>query len=530
MSGSPRSRPPDLPNFRHLGYLGGGGFADVFLYEQLRPSRQVAIKVLRNPATDVAAQQAFDAEADLMARVSAHPYIVSIYGADIAPDGRPFLVMEYYPRPHFGVQARQSALAVAEVLQVGVRLASAVETAHRAGILHRDIKPANVLVSQYGRPGLTDFGIAGANENDGAGESQGVSVPYAPREIVLEESPGNERSDVYSLAATIYTLLAGRAPFEVIGGDNSVHAHAQRVLNAALPPTGRADIPQSLELLLAQGLARDANQRPGSAAAFGRALQGVERELGHAPTEFEVAEEVVPEAFHAPSSDDDPDADDGTRAAKVQVVRQSEPVPPATVGDKTPPPPVFDAPASTSDDEGSSGPEEHSHTVARRGARARPAPMVPAEPDLPASEGSPRNSRRAPWAVVASAVVLLAVIGAVAALSGGGSDADSNSSSSTPVDDDALVIPDSPPVPADVRVEVTDGVATVSWQPGEGAEDGDTYLVTRTDVEPPTTTESDSPPLEVTVGGDSPPCFEISAQRGSRGSLDSSAEVCADDG
>src|SRR5690606_12109274 len=87
VSGRRRSEPPELPNFRYRGFLGGGGFADVFLYEQLRPQREVAIKVLRTSALDTETQRAFDDEADLMARVSAHPYIVSIFGADVAPDG-----------------------------------------------------------------------------------------------------------------------------------------------------------------------------------------------------------------------------------------------------------------------------------------------------------------------------------------------------------------------------------------------------------------------------------------------------------
>ena len=95
-----------------------------------------------------------------MAQLSHHPSIVTIYHAAIAADGRPFLVMEYCSRPGLAERYRQERISVAEALRIGIRLASAVETAHRAGILHRDIKPANVLTTDFGWPALTDFGIA----------------------------------------------------------------------------------------------------------------------------------------------------------------------------------------------------------------------------------------------------------------------------------------------------------------------------------------------------------------------------------
>src|SRR5690625_4811379 len=91
-----------------------------------------------------------------MPQPSAHPPIVTIYHADTAGDGRPYLVMEYCPRPNLSVRYRTAPLGVAESVRIGIRLAGAVETAHRAGILHRDIKPANVLTTDYGWPALTD--------------------------------------------------------------------------------------------------------------------------------------------------------------------------------------------------------------------------------------------------------------------------------------------------------------------------------------------------------------------------------------
>jgi len=211
------STPPAIPGLHPVRLLGMGGFADVFCYEQQMPRRLVAVKVLLASSLGEDVREAFRAEANVMASLSHHPSIVTVFGADVAADGRPYLVMEYCSRPGLGQRYRTERMSVAEVLRIGVRLASAVETAHRAGILHRDIKPANVLVTDFGWPALTDFGIAATT----AGTAVGMSIPWSPPELLAEEPRSDERSDVYSLAATIYSLLAGRSPFEIPGGPNS---------------------------------------------------------------------------------------------------------------------------------------------------------------------------------------------------------------------------------------------------------------------------------------------------------------------
>ena len=103
----------------------------------------------------------FASEADATARLADHPYIVSVMNAGTTDDGRPYLVMRYCPPPDLGVRVRGNPMPVAEAISTGIKLASAIETAHRSGILHRDIKPSNVLVTSYSEPALTDFGIAG---------------------------------------------------------------------------------------------------------------------------------------------------------------------------------------------------------------------------------------------------------------------------------------------------------------------------------------------------------------------------------
>lgn len=278
--------PPELPGLEYVQPLGSGGYADVYLYEQQMPKMPVAVKVLKPEGMTPAIRQQFFTEAHTMAHLGDHPFIVQIFRADTARDGRPYLVMKYYPPPNLATRARRERFAVEEVLRTGIQLASAVETAHRAGIIHRDIKPANILISQYGAPGLTDFGIAGRGGQEDLSEDVGVSVPWAPPEVVFGHSNGSPQGDVYSLAATLWQLLVGRSPFEVAGGDNSAYALMPRIRTHPVPQTGRADVPTSLERLLAQAMSKRPESRPQTALELARALQTIEQEqrLARTPT------------------------------------------------------------------------------------------------------------------------------------------------------------------------------------------------------------------------------------------------------
>jgi serine/threonine protein kinase len=292
-----RCTAPDIPGLVFIQPVGSGGYADVFLYEQQMPRMPVAVKVLKvnllsSEGLTQAIREQFTDEANTMAQLGDHPYIVQVFGTAITPDGRPYLVMKYYPPPNLALRAFNERFAVEDVLRIGIQLASAVETAHRAGITHRDIKPANVLVSQYGAPGLTDFGIArlGGGKIEHA-EDVSVSVPWAAPEVLFGRSNGDQHSDIYSLAATLWQLLVGRSPFELPGADNTAHALMARIRSTPVPTTGRADVPTSLERLLAQAMSKDPFQRPASALDFARALQVVEQELRFARTAIVVLDE-----------------------------------------------------------------------------------------------------------------------------------------------------------------------------------------------------------------------------------------------
>lgn len=282
------SQPPVLPGFSFVHILGSGGFADVFLYEQNMPRRQVAVKVMLSEIVNDQVREMFQAEANLMAQLSSHPSILTVYQAGVSSDGRPYLVMELCS-PGLSDRYRRERIPVANVLQIAVKIGSAVESAHRAGVLHRDIKPSNILVTAYGHPVLSDFGIASTLSETGHREAVGMSIPWSAPEVLMDETSGTVTSEVWSLAATIYSLIAGRSPFEIPGESNKSTDLISRINRAKPQPIGRSDVPASLEALLAKAMSRKPELRPASVMEFIRSLQAIEVELGAAQTPMEVA-------------------------------------------------------------------------------------------------------------------------------------------------------------------------------------------------------------------------------------------------
>ena len=515
------SEAPVIPGLEFVSLLGTGGFSDVFLYDQKLPRRRVAVKVLLTDGLNTAAQQAFVDEANLMAQLSAHPYIVTIFHADVAADSRPYFVMEYCSGPSLADLYKREVYGVADALRTGVRLSSAIATAHGAGILHRDIKPANVLTNDFGWPALTDFGISSAVEDElplvtdtvgdlrdtgGMTESQsvGMSVPWSPPEMFGDAPRPDVRSDVFSLAATIHTLLAGRTPFEIPGRSNGTLDLIGRIERGVITPIGRDDIPRSLVAVLQKGMATRRSERYASAVEFARALQRVELELGYAPTSIEVPNLVV----RGRDEDAPGDSDDETRVRSVSTIT-------AQPDAATSPSPPTTTPAPGSDDEtrarsltviggpnGTSGTPSATRTstpardtVVDEGTVVRGAGSVdhstiqrpkrrawdgtaPESASVELTEAEPIRPRRR-LAVILSVVALVVVAGVVAAsVLTSGNSVREEAVPSTPPATGESALPAGGVVPVPVLVSATpaadDSSVTFAWQNPDPLE-GDNY-------------------------------------------------------
>lgn len=434
----PPAPPPALPGFTYVDVLGSGGFADVYLYEQHLPRRRVAVKVMLPDRMASGSAEQFTAEANVMALLSTHPAIVTIYQAGVSDDGRPYLVMEYCSRPNLQVRSRAAAFSVAEALRVGVQVAAAVETAHRAGILHRDIKPANILVTEYNRPALTDFGIATTAESEES--SAGMSIPWSPPESFSDVPGSGVATDVYALGATVYTLLAGRSPFEQPGGRNGGADLIQRIESQPVPRLERADAPPSLQAVLERAMAKRPGDRYDSAIAFARALQRVQIELAHSVTPIDILDDAPEDAAEddldgeltrvrgivsiepqthpaaGPTRRRDRTDDTAPTAPAAAAVVPAPPVPTDTADPTLLRGPVSIAPQAADLDTSSTirrpGPAAAARTVdPAAAAAASPSVADPAEAADAAADAPAPRTRRGLWIGLGIAAVVVVVAG-----------------------------------------------------------------------------------------------------------------------
>ncbi|MEV6137061.1 protein kinase [Nocardia sp. NPDC051990] len=263
-------------DFAIEGVLGRGGMGSVYLARHPRLPRQLALKLLnREVCADPEMRRRFEQEASVVARME-HPGIVGIYDRGIH-DEQLWIAMQYI----HGTDAAQLSpdqLTIERVLRILTGCAAALDYAHSRSVLHRDIKPANILLAapETGleeRPVLTDFGIArvlGATSQVTATGTVTATLAFAAPEQ-LASSEVDHRTDQYSLACTLFTLLAHRTPFDAEHPAQVIAGH----LSMPAPPLSRfrPDLPPALDQVLAQGMAKEREQRFGSCVEFAAAVQ-----------------------------------------------------------------------------------------------------------------------------------------------------------------------------------------------------------------------------------------------------------------
>jgi serine/threonine-protein kinase PknK len=259
--------------------IGRGGFGVVYRCSQPELDRVVAVKVL-TADLDPDNLERFVREQVAMGKLSGHPHIVTIFQVGTTATGRPYIVMQYHP--HGSLEAKihdNGPVGWADALHIGVKVAGALETAHRRETLHRDVKPANILLTEYGEPQLTDFGIAriigGFETADGAVMG---SPAYTAPEVLLGQPP-DATSDVYSLASTLFCAGTGHAVFERHKGEQMV-AQFLRITRHPMPSLRDSGLPTDVCAVIEQAMSRNISDRPTTAEAFGEQLREVQRVHG----------------------------------------------------------------------------------------------------------------------------------------------------------------------------------------------------------------------------------------------------------
>ncbi len=266
--------PERIGPFRVIRHIATGGMGEVYEAEQEEPRRRVALKVMRRALHTPDAVQRFETEANLLARMS-HPNIAAIHAMGRATEGETelhYIVMalvDGVPITKYVLQREPSTDARLELI---ARVCDAVQYAHDNGVIHRDIKPSNILVEPHGTPKLLDFGIARAFERDSSQAARpgdrritGTLAYMSPEQVRGGAEPLDVRTDVYSIGAVGYQLLAGEPPHDL---RETTPPEALSVIASERAPvlkTRQRSIDEDISLVFAKALEIDRDERYASA-------------------------------------------------------------------------------------------------------------------------------------------------------------------------------------------------------------------------------------------------------------------------
>jgi eukaryotic-like serine/threonine-protein kinase len=234
--------------FQLIRKLGEGGMGQVWLTEQTAPVRRpVALKLIKAGMYDESVVKRFQAERQSLAMMD-HPAIAKVFDAGTTPQGQPYFVMEYVPGLPITEYCDQKKLKIADRLELFIQASEGVQHAHQKAIIHRDLKPANILVVEIdGKPvpRIIDFGLAKATTRQRDGETfftqmgHFVGTPgyMSPEQADPSVQDIDTRTDVYSLGAVLYVLLAGSQPFDTTAGEKLPLDELLRKLREEEPPS-----------------------------------------------------------------------------------------------------------------------------------------------------------------------------------------------------------------------------------------------------------------------------------------------------
>ncbi len=270
--------------------IGEGGMATVYLAEDLKHHRQVAVKVMRPELAATLGADRFLREVEIAARLN-HPHILPMHDSGQAslptvptdPTDLTVPTVLYYVMPYVDGEslaarlAREGALSVPDALRIAREVADALAYAHKRGVVHRDVKPANILLNE-GHALVADFGIARAAGGEGNAITQTGLAIGTPQYMSPEQATGDKgvdaRTDVYALGAVLYEMLTGEPPFT----GRTPQAVVARSLTERPRPlaASREGLPPGLDALVARTLAKAAVDRPATAAVLASELAAIE--------------------------------------------------------------------------------------------------------------------------------------------------------------------------------------------------------------------------------------------------------------
>lgn len=256
--------------------IGQGGMSSVYLGYDPRSQREVAIKILPPYYLhSTKFRERFEREA-LMIALLEHPAIVPVYDMG-EEDGQPYIVMRYMSGGSLSDKLKKGPIPLRDCMEMYLRLAPALDTAHARGVTHRDVKPDNLLFDKYDNVFLSDFGLARLRETIGFANISDGSIMGTPAYMSPEQIQGDReidgRSDIYSMGIVLYQMLCGTVPFS---GTTAASVMMMHLVNP-VPQIYEQNktLPTAIQTVLDIAMAKDPNDRYQSAGDFAKALQAV---------------------------------------------------------------------------------------------------------------------------------------------------------------------------------------------------------------------------------------------------------------
>src|SRR5260221_697557 len=266
----------ELDRYRLAKLLGEGGMGRVYLAVQPAIGSRVAIKILSEQGAKTAELlERFFAEARAVNLIR-HENIVGVLDMAVLPDGRPFIVMEFVEGQTLAEIVRTQQAPIGGVVQAMGEVLGALAAAHAIGIVHRDLKPDNIIVTVEGHAKVLDFGIAklAPNLRDVAPQTKTGAILGTPAYMAPEQISGaanvDARTDVYACGVVLFEAVTGRQPFSGATLFDLMKAHVEQM--PPLPRMYRPELPDAIEHVIMQALAKDPAQRFQSATAMAQAL------------------------------------------------------------------------------------------------------------------------------------------------------------------------------------------------------------------------------------------------------------------
>ena len=518
--GSPIHPPVDLDGYEIIDEIGEGGFSVVYRARQIALNREVAVKVLTSGFSSEVERRTFERECHALGRLSHHPNIVTVFNDALTRDGRPAIVMELYGANYRDRLSAQGPLPPDEVLDLGIRLAGALQTAHDHDVLHRDLKPHNIFVSAYGEPALGDFGISTIDDERSQSRGSGLSIAYAAPEGLEGDEP-SAAGDIYSLAVTMYQLISGSTPFS----SGELATTVRRILTESPARLDRANLPAGLNRVLSGALSKLPGDRPRSMHDFAEQLREIQRRNGFPVTPIPRLHDDSSRAIGTlarpplagPTRDGSVTGNDrsGTDSSRSGVDAPMSSIPRVLRRSGTPAPPPGRKPVrATSNDVAHPNPET---TMARARPDAAPEPFV--DHDTDPGRGTRVRRRLAIAGVVVTIVAIIA--GVTVARSGGEETASTTTRVGTVPPDTFFELLEAPDT---VRVNATDGGFNVTYRMPDSATAVEIEIVSGSDDGVTTTGEGD--PIEIAT--DATTLCVVARSIGTRGRLSTdTAPICS---